>query len=1071
MLFKFAFRLFLMTISWSSLGGSYRPASILFIENKGQWNPEVRYVAEISQGKVLVMDDRLVYVLHDQKKHYHHTSSHPSEPEPEVLTVKIEGMNKTATLSGKEASETKYNYYYGKKKGEHCRGYALLQFKNIYEGVDLLLYSYSGHLKYDLLVSQQADLCDVRFNYQGGNAVYLEDGCSFVDMDRITLMEDRPLAYQIEADGTQKFVRCNYSLREGSLGFELDHDFNPDLELVIDPELIFSTFSGSASDNFGYTACFDEEGSLYSGGIVFGGDFPATTGATFGGGSTDIAILKYDSSGAQLDYATFIGGSSEESPHSLVVNNAGELIIMGTTGSLDFPTSATAFDQDFNGGTAFRIFDFYDQGSDIIVSKLDPNGLLLASTFIGGLGNDGILKMNTIGSYTNDLIYNYGDFHRGDVIVDADDNVYVASSTESTGFPISGAAQDTYGGGDSDAVVFSLSADLSQLRWSTYFGGLGEDAAYSIKLDSANEVFIGGGTNSENFRTTAGALNDSISGGIDGFITRMDPQVDTILISASTLLGTSTYDQVYFIDLDTDQNVYAMGQTAGPYPVVGNVYSNPNSSQFIHKISPELDSTIFSTVFGSGSRNPNISPTAFLANECENIFVSGWGGAVNNRNGNFPNSTSTTFGMPVTSDALFTTTDGSDFYLMVLSADGSELLYATFYGSTNNSGDHVDGGTSRFDKRGIVYQSVCSCGGLDDDFPTTPGAWSRINRGTVPGVENRCNNAAFKFDLASLDARFQVNDSELLTEVTSICLPSEVIFENQSIGGQTFNWDFGDGTTSSISEDVRHQYQEPGTYLITLTIRDENTCKTIDQTSRSLTVFGDEIAVSDDVMICRGASTQLSGSGGISYRWSPSEGLSDLTSASPLASPVETTTYYLEAVTPNGCLREDSVEVSVEETIEETFEVSIESACSEQVTYKIINRTVYAGDITWDFGNGRFAKEREPTFTYENEGDYVVNLVLDGVACFVDQSAAVTHVDVFVPNVFTPNSDGVNEFFDVISAFEVGLSIFDRTGKKVYSNSNYHSDWSGGDLPSAVYYYQVTFPDGPPCNGWFQLLR
>ena len=98
-------------------------------------------------------------------------------------------------------------------------------------------------------------------------------------------------------------------------------------------------------------------------------------------------------------------------------------------------------------------------------------------------------------------------------------------------------------------------------------------------------------------------------------------------------LGTPEFDQTYFVQVDTNSNVYGLGQTKGNYPVFKSNYSNPNSGLFIQKLSPDLSTSIYSTVIGDTDASdpiiPNISPTAFLVNECENIFISGWGGAVN----------------------------------------------------------------------------------------------------------------------------------------------------------------------------------------------------------------------------------------------------------------------------------------------------------------------------------------------------------------------------------------------------------------------------------------------------------
>jgi hypothetical protein len=196
------------------------------------------------------------------------------------------------------------------------------------------------------------------------------------------------------------------------------------------------------------------------------------------------------------------------------------------------------------------------------------------------------------------------------------------------------------------------------------------------------------------------------------------------------------------VQVDKQNRVYAMGQTlGGSFPVTAGVYSNPGSSQFIIKLDSNLTSNIYSTVYGSGVSNvTNISPVAFRVDTCEQVYISGWGGPLAGNGGN-------TVGMPVTATtAVKPTTDGQDFYFMVLSKDANALLYGTFYGA-NTLGEHVDGGTSRFDRNGVVYQGICAgCGG-SSAFPTTPGAWSNTNNSSVPTAN--CNYGAKDYRLCA----------------------------------------------------------------------------------------------------------------------------------------------------------------------------------------------------------------------------------------------------------------------------------------------------------------------------------
>lgn len=1055
-----------------------KPNPIVFVENRGQWDSEIRFAADVPEGKFILKESGFQFVFTDmdpdEKELVSGSHSHSlRSKQKSVLNVEFAGRNKNIELLSENPRAEKYNYYLSSdrsKWAEDCRAFEIISYKNVYDGIDLTVYQKNGSVKYDWIVDENGDPDQIMAKYTGGAHMFLEDGCSFVNVGSSTIMEDRPVAFQINDSGERVPVDCKYAMHDRELGFELGANYNKDKKLTIDPELIFSTFSGSISDNFGYTACFDNAGNLYSGGIVFGSQFPSTTGASFRGGITDMAILKYDSSGKDLKYATFIGGSSGETPHSLIVNNNNELVIMGTSGSTDYPVSTDAYDKSYNGGRTFTLFEEYTNGTDIVLTKLDASGHLIASTFVGGAGNDGILRMNAIGDYTNQLIYSYGDYQRGDVFVDDDDNVYVASSTDSTTFPIVGTIQSTYSGGNSDAVVFSLDSNLGNLRWSTYLGGSGDDAAYSIKQNEKGQTVVGGGTNSSDFPTSVGALNPAYMGKIDGFVTVLDGENDSI--AQSTFIGTSEYDQVYFIDIDEDQSIYAAGQTSGNYPVSAGAYSNPNSSQFIHKIDASLENTEFSTVIGSGVSFPNISLTAFLANECGNIFLSGWGGEVNNNNRPLSSDPSSTFGLPVTDDALFKTTDGSDFYLLVLSADGSELLYATFFGSTNNGGDHVDGGTSRFDKRGIIYQSVCSCGGSQDDFPTTEGAWATVNNGINSDGIERCNNAAFKFDLATLKARYETSniDGDQIG-IKQGCIPFSVLFTNTSIGGEEFFWDLSDDRTSTDAVGVSHEFIKPGDYEVTLRARDTNTCKEEDIYSTTITAVEEQVTISGPVQICSGSTTQLTATGGISYEWEPQLGLDNANSATPIASPSGTIEYNVEVITPGGCLESAAVTVTVIPQIVEDFEIlSAPLRCSGQISFEFINHTSYSGEMSWNFGDGEISSETRPVHSYTNPGVYTVELVIDET-CVVQKSIEVTSEELLIPNVFTPNNDGVNDFLVIQSPFEIELSIVDRNGTKVFKDSNYQSDWDGGIFAAGVYYYQVRFPNGQICKGWIQILR
>jgi gliding motility-associated-like protein len=674
-------------------------------------------------------------------------------------------------------------------------------------------------------------------------------------------------------------------------GFELGaHD--PGLPVVIDPTLSFSTYSGSLANNFGYTATFDRDGFLYSGSTAFGQGYPTTLGAyqvTHAGGNglfsgTDIALTKYDTTGTFLIWSTYLGGSSDELPHSLVVNGNDELFVYGTTSSPNFPTTSGALDITFNGGPPVDLTNGlganFPNGVDMVVARLSADGSqLLAGTYIGGTNTDGL---NT----ATGLKFNYADEVRGEVLLDANDNVYIASCSSSPDMPTTtGTLQPVFGGGTHDGVVLKLDASLTTLIWGTFLGGSLADALYAVELDDNGRLFVAGGTRSTNVPVTPGTWQGTFQGGdADGYVAELSPDGSGLL--AGSYFGTAAYDQCYFVDLDQQGSVYLFGQTQAPgSQLIANApYNVPGAGQFIAKLDASLSTLLISSRFGQGDGSPDISPTAFLVDYCDKIYVSGWGSAIQG-------GTLGTTGLAVTPNGFQTNTDGNDFYLAVFDIDLSALFYATFFGGAS-AGEHVDGGTSRFDRRGRVYQSVCAgCGGFSD-FPIepNPGAWSATNNSGF------CNNAVFKFDF-----NFPIVVADFETQLA--CLPAPITFSNNSFGATNYLWSFGDNTTSTAASPT-HVYPAPGVYTVTLIASNAATCNQADTTQQQVVVLGNGQYALPDTAICFGESVQIGvlpvNDPGISFQWTPSTGLSDPTAANPIATPLQTTTYTL-AVTNGLC--------------------------------------------------------------------------------------------------------------------------------------------------------------------------
>lgn len=1071
-----------------------------FIENKNQWPEHIDFAARTPGGKTLFSPGEFLIYLFEESTHEHgHGHAHGSiseaegiDPIPEhsnahLVKFQFSGANTASQPVGQQKRREYYNFFIGNDRSKwasRANAYHTIVYPDLYEGIDLRVSSVNQNLKYDFIVKPNADAGNVNIKIEGADQLYLDNGNLFVETSVAQLIDKKPFVYQV-IDGVLCEVPSEYVLEDNHIRFHFPDGYDACYELIIDPLLIFSTYSGSTADNWGSTATPGEGGSLYSAGIMrglLGGTFPATPGAfqTAYGGGYDVAILKYDSTGSQLLYASHLGGSSNETPHSLVMDYNGDLIVLGTTSSLDFPVSTNAYSQTFAGGTmtASNVIEVYPNGSDIFVARISSTGdELKASTYLGGTENDGLNPIS------GPLTRNYGDEMRGDVITDSLGNVYISSVTSSNNFPAMNSFSTTYKGGSTDAILVKLNPMLETILWSAYLGGSGVDASHTLKIDSLQSVYIAGGTTSANFPVTAGAYQSIFAGGADGWLTRIAPNGDSIMYA--TFTGTTNFDQVYFIDLDREGSVYVYGQTDGNFPITPGVYSNPNSGQFVQKLSGDLKELKFSTVFGSGIGIPNISPTAFLVNDCNNLYMSGWGGAINQGFPFWPGST--TFGMPTTPDALQKTTSGSDFYFAVLTADASELLYATFLGGTQ-SRTHVDGGTSRFDKSGIVYHAVCAgcqagnpTGGSTSDFPTTPGAWSRTNNSL------NCNNAAFKFDLSSLRARLQTNSVAFdAPGINQLCFPDSIRFQNFSTGGEFYEWDLGDGTklVKTDTTSFVHQYKGEGVYTVKLKAIDLNTCIGVDSAFTTIRVFQNSLKVQDDDKICFGTTYELKGTGGVDYAWSTREG----PLASPVVKPEESTTYFVTVTDANGCILKDTVNIEVVPFIDVKWEYSFITDCISPPEIFVRNLTVAKPDelFLFDFGDGTTTDLLEVKHTYQQEGTYTVRLTGVKESCAYEKLVDIPIYSMLIPNIITPEtSEGQNDVFTIQYGdaaiypnqtpadlgLKVSLSVYNRWGKTVFESADYQYDWSAKDLDTGVYYYSLTIGDQVTCKSWLHVVK
>lgn len=946
-------------------------AQYQFIENKGQWNKKALFKAYVDAGEVYIENDGLRFFFYDgdQVEDFHKGLNEDSILDCHSIKLKFFNAQKPSAIEKSIENPTKYNYFLGNNKNKWANdvgAFERIVLKNVYEGIDFEIYSYQYKIKYNFYVHPGADPSQIQMQYLGADKVFEKDGNINVYTSLRKIIEEQPYSFQKDDNNQENEVLTRFKIEGDLLKFDIKGSYRKERMLVIDPTVVFATFSGSTADNFGFTATYDDDGNAYSGGTVYNFGFPVTLGAfqlkwkdgvdvdtRIGDIRRDIGILKYSTDGTSLLYATYIGGSHNEDPHSMVVNSKQELLIFGNTGSPDFPTTISAYDTSFNGS-----YDMY-------VAHLSANGQrMLNCTYIGGSDKDGLNGQQVVNggsSNSSELGFNYGDLYRGEIIVDDDDQIFVASVSRSDDFPVTSSAVQKKRNGKHDAIVLKMSADLSQLLAATYYGASNNEAAYGIGIDDFGSVFICGGTSSSGLVFKGKSFQDTFNQGlVDGFALKLSNNLDSIF--SGTYFGTSSYDQVYFLQIDDSNYVYVTGQTMSDSFITKNTkFSQPKGKQFISKFSNNLDSLCYSGTFGSGRRYPDLSPSAFLVDQCARIYFTGWGG-LGNFNGRSSGRT-TDLPIPDSAAAEKSYSLGADFYLAVFAENMDTILYGSYFGGDTTT-EHVDGGTSRYNKAGIVYQSVCAgCGAGSSDFPVTKGVVSKKNKAATG---NLCNNALFKvdFDAPVLYALFSV------PEVA--CFENNIVPINRSINALEYEWDFGDGFTSTQASPT-HKYADTGSYTITLIVKNIFSCPGKDTLSKTIYIYKQSQASFSSIPDDCGWAYDFKNTSALAqtFNWSFGDGnWSNFENTSHRYQ--DSGTYIVRLLTDSGTACADSILTSLKIANSGADFTYLPDSCEPYVNF--FDKSDNSVTWLWEFETGKFSTDNAPGYYFPDTGKYDVVL-------------------------------------------------------------------------------------------------
>jgi photosystem II stability/assembly factor-like uncharacterized protein len=451
--------------------------------------------------------------------------------------MRLEGANPHARGFGEALLAGKSNYFIGNDRRlwrTNVPNFARVRYRNVYPGIDVVYYGRGNDVEFDFVVAPGADPRRIELAMSGS------------DLKLIV-----PRIYQGDREIEGRAVRTGDRVR-----FELAQ-YDRTRSLVIDPVIGFAALVGGGSSDVATAIAVDQTGASYITGFSNSLNFPSRVPPVYFGGSHAF-VVKLSPDGSTVLYSSYLGGghgscisnpcnpvnlNTSDTANAIAVDGSGNAYVAGQTTSPDFPAVNPV--QPFRGGLSGFVTKFGANGS-----------VIFYSTFLGGSGPN-----NAHG-----------------IAVDASGNAYVTGETTTDDFPVRAALQPTHLG-HLDAFLTKFSPGGS-IVFSTYFGGVTDDAALGIALGADGSIYLTGWTYSVDF-PIINALRPYPLGGGDAFIAKFTPDGSGLVWS--TLLGGTGVDAGTAIAVDGAGNVFVTGRTSSRDMATVNAFQGSNTNPLVMK--------------------------------------------------------------------------------------------------------------------------------------------------------------------------------------------------------------------------------------------------------------------------------------------------------------------------------------------------------------------------------------------------------------------------------------------------------------------------------------------------------
>jgi hypothetical protein len=640
-----------------------------FLENCGQWHPDVRFAVRTGSGIAWIHDDG--WTVRPPGDH----------PQAQAARFTFEGAAAPGVRGG-GLLDGRHHFLVGSDRDRwrsNVRGFAHVDLEQLYDGVDVRFRQQGRRLEYDLLLAHYADLSSVILKCAAAeSASVADDGALVLQTPAGVLRQTAPRCWQRAPDGEVTPVDGHFRILDATrYGFEVE-GWRPAASLVIDPGLEWGSYLGGTDSDVGRAVAFDPSGDVLMVGRTWSMDFPISEHGwesqcdpTPSFGCRDIVIARFARESGALQFSTHFGGDGAEDAVDIFIDSTVCLTICGETSSgSDFPVTAGTFHTAQSGS------------SDVFVSRFSPDGsqLLLSCAFGGSSFED-----------------------PRSMVMSAAGEIIIGGQTGSSDFPTTPGALDSTKGLNGDGFLLRLNASFSALDFATYLGGDSSDSVGPVALDPAGNILIAGGMSAGSVPVTPGAYSAVANG---PYVARIAGDGSAVL--ESTYIGGSLSDPALAIGSLANGEVVIGGWTfSDDYPVTpGAFQTTPIGSLFRHgyitRFDAGLSNLVFSTYLSTGA---GLEVHALHVDPGGSLTLGGY-----TRGGLFPS----------TPGAFDPSPNGAeDAFLARLSADGSKMIYATLLGGSDqdtNVGEDVGLGVDPYGAAALCTFSHSL------DFPTTPGA-------------------------------------------------------------------------------------------------------------------------------------------------------------------------------------------------------------------------------------------------------------------------------------------------------------------------------------------------------------